>query len=223
VRGIAQSSSSSDSPSAPVRAVVFDFGGVIITPITSGINDLAERNRAEPRTMLEVLIGPDETGDHPWHRAERGELTVAQIQAGLSPYAAAAGIELSGNEIEVLLVPTYSINDTVMARIRALRGNGIRTGLLTNTFAEFRPTLERDIDLQLFDAVVESYAVGARKPEPRIYEAMAAALGVRHTEIVYLDDFPQNLTPAQELGWRTIHVTDVASALDELDRIVACP
>ena len=33
--------------------------------------------------MVEVLIGPEETGDHPWHRAERGEIAVADIQAGL--------------------------------------------------------------------------------------------------------------------------------------------
>ena len=50
---------------------------------------------------------------------------------------------------------------------------------------------------------------------------MAAALGVDHTEIVYLDDFPQNLAPAQQLGWRTIHVTQVASALGQLDRLLA--
>jgi epoxide hydrolase-like predicted phosphatase len=204
-----------------VRAVVFDFGGVIITPLTRGIGALAERNRADPRAMLEVLIGPDENGDHPWHRAERGELTVSDIQAGLSAYASAAGIELSGDEIDVLLVPSYSVNEAVLARIGALRASGIRTGLLTNTFAEFRPTLERDLDLQLFDAVVESYAVGARKPEPKIYEAMAAALDVDHDGIVYLDDFAQNLAPARELGWRTIHVTDVSSALDELDQILA--
>jgi putative hydrolase of the HAD superfamily len=216
----APSGSGPASAPGPVRAVVFDFGGVIITPITKGIDELAERNRAEPRAMLEVLMGPDEPGDHPWHRAERGELTVAEIQADLPEYAAAAGIELSGDEIEVLLVPAYSINEEVVARIHAVRTKGIRTGLLTNTFAEFRPTMERDLDLGLFDAIVESFAVGARKPERRIYEAMAAALGVEHSEIVYLDDFPQNLRPAEELGWRTIHVTDVASALSELDRIL---
>ena len=204
-----------------VRAVVFDFGGVIITPITKGITALAERIGVDPRAMLEVLIGPDETGDHPWHRAERGELTVAEIQAGLATYAAAAGIELSGDEIDVLLVPGYAVNHAVVERIRTLREDGIRTGLLTNTFAEFRPTMERDLDFELFDAIVESYAVGARKPEPGIYEAMATDLGVEHEEIVYLDDFPQNLAPAHELGWRTIHVTDVVSALNELDRLIA--
>ncbi|MGI9053664.1 MAG: HAD family hydrolase [Ilumatobacteraceae bacterium] len=207
-------------PRRPIRAVVFDFGGVIITPITTGIARIAERHRAAPRTMVEVLIGPDETGDHPWHRAERGELAVADIQAGLADFATAAGVQLAGDEIEVLLVPAYSFNESVLGRIRTLRSAGVRTGLLTNTFAEFRPTLERDLDLTMFDAVIESYAVGARKPEPAIYEAMAEALGVDHDEILFLDDFAQNLTPAAELGWRTIHVTDVDDAVAELDRLI---
>jgi len=207
-------------PRRPIRAVVFDFGGVIITPITTGIARIAERHRAEPRAMVEVLIGPDVTGDHPWHRAERGELAVADIQAGLAAYAAAAGVRLAGDEIEVLLVPAYSINQPVLDRVDGLRRAGIRTGLLTNTFAEFRPTLERDLDLTMFDAVVESYAVGARKPEPAIYEAMAEALGVDHDEIVFLDDFRQNLAPAEALGWRTIHVTDVADGVAELDQMI---
>ena len=204
-----------------MRAVVFDFGGVLITPITTGITTIAERHGAEPRAMVEVLIGPEETGDHPWHRAERGEIAVADIQAGLGTYASTAGIELVGDEIDVLLVPAYAFNGTVLDRIRALRAEGIRTGLLTNTFAEFRPTLEKDLDLTMFDAVVESYAVGARKPEPAIYAAMAAALGVEHDEIVFLDDFAQNLAPAADLGWRTIHVTDIAAALTDLDDIIA--
>ena len=76
------------------------------------------------------------------------------------------------------------------------------------------------IDLSLFDCVIESYAVGARKPEPAIYEATAAALGVEHAEIAYLDDFDQNLAPAEALGWTTIHVTDPVVALAELDRVL---
>ncbi len=204
-----------------MRAVVFDFGGVLITPITTGITAVAERHGAEPRAMVEVLIGPEETGDHPWHRAERGEIAVADIQAELGAYAAMAGVELVGDEIDVLLVPRYTFNDAVLDRIRALPTEGIRTGLLTNTFAEFRPTLERDLDLTMFDAVVESYAVGARKPEPAIYEAMAAALDVDHDEIVFLDDFLQNLAPAADLGWRTVHVTDIPSALAQLDDLIA--
>jgi len=211
---------SKPTPERPVRAVVFDFGGVLITPITTGVTAIAERHGVDGRAMLEVLLGPDETGDHPWHRAERGELAVADIQAGLAEYAAAAGITLTGDEIDVLMVPSYAINEPVIERIRSLRTEGIKTGLLTNTFAEFRPKLEEDIDLTQFDVVIESYAARSRKPEPEIYEAMGAELGVDHDEIAYLDDFSHNLAPAEALGWRTVHVRDVDTALAELDALI---
>jgi putative hydrolase of the HAD superfamily len=206
----------------PVRAVVFDFGGVLITPITDRVETLAARHDADVRTMLEVLLGPRETGDHPWHRAERGELPVSEIQAMLGPWADEVGMTLHGDEMDVLLDDSlYDVVDPVLDRIRALRGEGLRTALLTNTFAEFRPTLERDVDLTLFDAVVESYLIGARKPEPAIYEATAQALDVPHESIVFLDDFDQNLEPAAELGWTTIHVSDPLAALQVLDAVLS--
>lgn len=202
------------------RAAVFDFGGVIISPITTGVGWLAERHGIDPAVMLEVLLGPRDSGDHPWHRAERGELAVARIQSELDPWASRAGVQLEGDEIEVLMAGGYSYNDDVVDRIAALRGDGVATALLTNTFAEFRPTLEHELDLTMFDVVVESYAVKARKPEAAIYHATADALAVDHVEIVYLDDFDQNLRTAAELGWHTIHVTDPADALAQLDALV---
>ncbi len=211
------------APAKPVRAVVFDFGGVLITPITTGVSRLAERHDVTTRAMLEVLLGPDDSGDHPWHRAERGELAVAEIQSLLADHAGAAGVVLAGDEIDELLVPGFVVNDAVVDAVAALRRAGIRTALLTNTFREFRPTLEQVLDLSMFDAVVESYAVGARKPEAAIYEAASAALGVPHDEIAFLDDFAQNLVAAERLGWRTVAVTDVATALAGLRDLVDLP
>ena len=203
---------------SPVRAVVFDFGGVLITPITNQVGTLATRHGRPLESMLALLLGPRETCDHPWHRAERGELAVADIQPLLAPWAAEVGVALTGDEMDVLLAAgAYTVVQPMLDCLRRLRGEGIRTALLTNTFAEFRSTLETVIDLSLFDAVIESYAVGARKPEPAIYEATAAALGVDHRQIAYLDDFDQNLAPAADLGWTVIHVTDPALALVELD------
>lgn len=200
------------------RAVVFDFGGVMITPITNQVSEVARRHGVTTAVLLEVLLGPRASGDHPWHRAERGEIAVAEIQPLLGPYASAAGLTLHGDEIDALLAPGgYTRLEAMAQRVQALRARGIVTGLLTNTFAEFRPTMAKDLSFDWFDAVVESFAVGARKPEPAIYEATARMLGVQHHEIVYLDDFDQNLIPAQEFGWTTIHVTDPMVAVAQLD------
>ena len=214
------------APRAPdgqtVEAVVFDFGGVLITSIRNQLDGVAQTHSVSVDTMLQILLGPNDSGDaHPWHRAERGEIAVADIQAELEPWAAAHEVSLRGDEIERLLVPGgYTVVDEMIDRVARLRTEGYRTGLLTNTFAEFRPTMQRDIDFELFDAVVESFAVGSRKPERAIYEATQAQLGVDHRSIVYLDDFHQNLIEPVALGWTTIRVSDHRRALDDLDEVL---
>jgi epoxide hydrolase-like predicted phosphatase len=208
---------------AAVQAVVFDFGGVLISPITEKVATLAERHGTTTHELLHVLLGPRESGDHPWHRCERGEMTVAEIQGGLGPWAEAAGLSLVGDEIDVLMEGGYRVLTEVIDRVDALRAAGYRTGLLTNTFLEFRETMDADIGFHHFDVVVESFAVQARKPEPAIYEATARMLGVPHDSIVYLDDFDQNLEPAKALGWRTIHVTGPEQSLAALDELAPIP
>jgi putative hydrolase of the HAD superfamily len=209
-------------PPARIEAVVFDFGGVLITSIANQVGGIAASHDVEPSVMLEVLLGPRASGaDHPWHCAERGEIAVADIQALLSPWAEAQGIVLRGDEMDQVLAPGgYTVVDDMIERVARLQADGYRTGLLTNTFAEFQPTMQRDIDFDLFDAVVESFAVGSRKPERAIYETTQERLGVGHEAIVYLDDFDQNLTEPMALGWTTIEVSDHRRALAELDEVL---
>jgi putative hydrolase of the HAD superfamily len=209
---------------AAIRAVVFDFGGVLISPIVEKVAVMAEVHGTTMVELLHVLLGPRESGpDHPWHRCERGEIAVADIQGLLGPWADAAGIGLRGDEIDVLMEGGYRVLDEVIAHIDVLRDAGYRTGLLTNTFAEFRPKMDADIGFHHFDVVVESFAVRARKPELAIYEATQRMLDVGHDEIVYLDDFDQNLEPALALGWRTIHVTGPEQSLAALHEIAPVP
>jgi epoxide hydrolase-like predicted phosphatase len=212
-----------EGPHASVEAVVFDFGGVLITSISNQIGAIASSHGVETATMLEVIMGPRDSGpDHPWHRAERGEIALAEIQGRLDPWARELGVELHGDEMDRVLAPGgYTVVDAMIARVERLRSDGYRTGLLTNTFAEFQPTMQRDIDFDLFDVVVESFAVGSRKPERAIYEFSQAQLGVEHRAIAYLDDFEQNLREPSVLGWTTIHVSDPADALARLDELLA--
>ena len=91
-----------DSRPAPIRAVVWDFGGVLITPITHLLDEIAGWHGIEMVEMLDVLMGPREisTAEHPWHRAERGELATSALQNEVAPFAASAGLTLRGDEYE---------------------------------------------------------------------------------------------------------------------------
>ena len=206
-----------------IEAVVFDFGGVIITPITNKIQVLADRHGIDLMTMLEVVMGPRyESTDHPWHRSERGEIWAYEVQDLLGPAAAKAGIELAGDEVAVLMDGmTYDYVAASLDMIAKVAASDLKLGLLTNLNLDFRPTLEAEMDLSVFDAVIDSAVEGTRKPEPRIYEIVEERLGVAGESIVYLDDFDHNLGPAQARGWTTIHVEDPDSAIPELAALLS--
>ena len=208
---------------APIRAVVWDFGGVLITPITELIDEIAVWHGITMVEMLDVLMGPRDasTADHPWHRAERGELATSVLQTEVAPFAASAGLTLRGDEYERLLCGVFEVHHDVVRRIGELRAEGYRTGLLTNSFKEFRDHLEAHVDFSVFDVVVDSSVVGLRKPEPEIYTLTTEMLGVPANTILYLDDFAANLVGAEAAGWHTILVTDVGAALAALDHALA--
>ena len=207
----------------PISAVVFDFGGVLITPITQLLGEVAGWHGIGMVEMLDVLLGPRDmsTPDHPWHRAERGELRTADLQDEVAPFAAAAGLTLRGDEYERLLCGVFDVHDEVVERIVQLRREGYRTGLVTNSFKEFRHHLEAHVDFSIFDAVIDSSEVGCRKPEPEIYEVATRLVGRPAGEILYLDDFAANLVGAQTAGWRTIHVTGRDHVVPDLDAALA--
>ena len=97
--------------------------------------------------------------------------------------------------------------------------------MLTNNAKEletfWRPLLAVD---ELFDDVVDSSAVGLRKPDARIYELSLSRLGVSASEAVFIDDAAGNVEGARAVGMQAVligpHRTDVPAALSELRSIV---
>ena len=57
----------------------------------------------------------------------------------------------------------------------------------------------------LFALFFSSCATGRRKPEPGAYRLVLDVLGREPGTILFIDDRPENLGPAEALGMRTIH------------------
>lgn len=76
---------------------------------------------------------------------------------------------------------------------------------------------------ELFEAVIDSSAVGLRKPDPRIYRLALDQLEVSRPETsVFLDDFEPNVAAANQLGMHGILVEhNISAALAELDEVIA--
>jgi HAD superfamily hydrolase (TIGR01509 family) len=221
-----------------IDAVIFDLGGVISR--NGRPKDIASRYPGhDPEHVQRVLMGDYGTDtDHPWHRLERGEITLEQHRALTRDLLDAAGIEMpalspppagspAGSQSTSTAAPrrmTFERNEPVIeliVELGGLRSEGMRLAVLTNNIREFRPLWWDLLPFdEWFDDVVDSHEVGMRKPNPAIYELTAARLGVDPRRAAFLDDVETNLPPAAGLGMAAILVDeDPTAAVDEVRRL----
>ena len=204
-----------------LRAVFFDFGGVVLSSPFEAFNSYEDRTGL-PRDFIRRVnsVNPDANA---WARLERSELSPTDFDEVFARESEALGHRVPGADILALL--HGDIRPEMVRAIDVVKANGFLTACLTNNVlsspenpsapdaakrAEIAAILER------FDALIESSKVGVRKPEPRFYEIACETVGVTPTECVFLDDLGINLKPAAAMGMTTIKVTSAAQALDEL-------
>jgi putative hydrolase of the HAD superfamily len=199
-----------------IRAVLFDFGGVISSSPFEAFAHL-EAERGLPADLIRTVnaTNPDSNA---WARLERGEVDLETFGSLWSDEARALGHELDGRLVLERLAG--EIRPEMVNAIRSC-GTKYKTACLTNNFTRAEAVLSDEVAevYRLFDAILESRVLGVRKPDPRFYELACEALDVEPGECVFLDDLGVNLKPARALGMHTIKVADPDVALTELGEL----
>lgn len=205
--------------------VIFDYGGVLVTSPYQGIAEFeAEMGYPEGSVASMLLAGyRDGDRDIDLHRVERGELALDVFLAGVQ--RASAG-SLGGRDFDAaayhrfLMSAPLRAHWMVVARVKELRAEGYRVGLLTNTVREWGDAWRSVIPLDAFHDVVDSSEVGMRKPDARIYRLASERLGADPAACVFLDDQPENVDGARAVGMAGIVVADPWAALADLDVVL---
>ncbi len=206
----------------PIEAVLFDLTGVVTGSPWAAIGGIGDGAGMAPDAVLEFMLGPyDQDTDHPFHQLERGEIELMTYVADVQARAADAGIELDFERLRTLM-SDLPVHDEMVARIRELRADGYRTGLITNNVREAGDQWRTKVPLdELFDVVVDSSAVGMRKPNPAIFHLALDRLGVADpAAAVFLDDHPGNVAGARAAGLHALLVDDIKKALAALDALL---
>jgi putative hydrolase of the HAD superfamily len=84
--------------------------------------------------------------------------------------------------------------------VRALRAGGARVVAGTNTIAAHYDYHLRAGQYDCFDAVHASHLMGRAKPEPEFWLDILSAEGARPERCFFVDDYPENVEAARELG-----------------------
>jgi putative hydrolase of the HAD superfamily len=208
-----------------IRAAVFDYGGVLIEGGPKEVVAFGHRvglGEDVWKPLRRQFFGNDGV----WARLERGEVEYAEFVNELRQAVTRAGGSVTDEQAMNFMGSTEPMGHRARLRpamldaVRRLRRH-VKTALLTNNVKEWRSgwvqVLEPD---SLFDLVIDSSEVGARKPEPRIYEITREKLGVAHDEIFFIDDIGQNLKAARALGWNTVLYDDPDQAVGVLEAMI---
>ena len=104
--------------------------------------------------------------------------------------------------------------------LTALKRLGLRIALVSNCARDVRPVLERAQLLELFDAVILSFEVGAVKPHPPIFRCALEALGVAPANALMVGDNSFDDAGAARLGLRTLILPRTEGPCHGLDAVV---
>jgi putative hydrolase of the HAD superfamily len=212
------------SDTVAIKAVIWDFGGVVTTSPFEAFNRY-EGERGLPVNFIRTVnaTNPDHNA---WALFERSEIDAARFDTLFQSEAIALGHDVRGADILPLL--SGDIRTRVVEAIKGCKAR-FKVGCITNNVhtgqgAGMASSNEKAAAvagiMTLFDHVVESSKVGVRKPDPRIYQMMCEAIGVAPAACVYLDDLGINCKPAAGLGMKAIKVTSEAQLLADLSAAV---
>lgn len=210
-----------------VEAVIWDFGGVFIGSPFAAMAEVARDLDVDPKRYFAAVFGPyDRDTDHPWHRLERGEITLEVAREEILALGRKEGFDADPFHFFGAMARNGGggARSEMVEFAKQLKAGGMPTALLTNNAVEFREAWSRAVPVdELFHHVVDSSEVGMRKPDPKIFELTLDRLGgVPAERAVFLDDYPGNIEAAQRVGIQGVLVTeDYRAALDELRALLA--
>ncbi|HLH40471.1 MAG TPA: HAD family phosphatase [Bryobacteraceae bacterium] len=178
----------------PIRAVIFDYGGVVcFHPSKEQIAEAAAVCKVSPEEFVRALWKNRlryDAGQHPY---DYWRETAALMNRALDD----AGIEeMIRREIDFW----SRFDDRVLGWIERLRASGVRTGILSNLPVPLGARLRSNGLLRHFDQVTFSCELGCTKPDRRIYENALQGLGVLAEEALFIDDRPENVAGARQAG-----------------------
>ncbi len=209
-----------------LRGVIFDWGGVLTTPIIHTVQAWLDADRIDRESYVAAIrpwISQAYGGDgaeSPVHALERGELADEEFEAILAGLLVGVdGDPVPAAGLLTRMFAASAVQEDMLDLVRELRANGVRTGLLSNSWG-VRDAYPWELLSELFDDVVISAAVGMRKPEERIFLLALQRLGLSPAECAFVDDVEGNIAAARALGLLAVHHTDASATRAQLSELL---
>ena len=201
-------------------AAIFDFGGVLTSPIRASFAAFERELGVPEKAILEAFRASMTDGQEPsFFRLERGEIAEGEFYKDMHTRLCAhleREIPFPEDPAEVRrkMFGALERNEPMIEAAHRIAGH-YKTAILTNNVKEW-VEWRGWVGAHVFDDVIDSAFVGMRKPEEAIYRLACDRIGVRPARAVFIDDIPTNVKGAAAIGLHAIHFVETEDVLAQL-------
>lgn len=191
-----------------IKAIVFDFDGVTYL----------ENPRFGFVLSKKFNIPYDQV--LPFFENELPECQISKkdLKEELVKYIKKWHINSTTEQIMKMWFENGGINQQIIDIIKTLKNKEYTTALITSNEKYRIEYMKRKYGLtELFDEIIPSYEVGARKPDLKFYNAMIKRLNVNPEEILIIDDKSEFSAITDKLGIKSIVYKSIDTLKSELE------
>ncbi|MBI5102928.1 MAG: HAD family phosphatase [Nitrospirae bacterium] len=194
-----------------VKAVMFDFGGVLAEEgFREGLRAIAENNGLTPGEFFgiaEDLI------------YKTGYVTGMTDEAFyLNALRGATGIIESNEEIKHGILQRFILRPEVIGYADELRSRGLITAILSDQTNWLDEINAESPFFHHFDYVFNSFRLKKGKRDPSVFRDVCAAVGQAPGETVFIDDNPGNIGRALKEGLHAVQFIGIGDLKNKLEK-----
>jgi putative hydrolase of the HAD superfamily len=195
-----------------IKAVVFDFGGVIAQ---------SDHNEIDQFIATSLNLSPAEVADAKERLKKLPAQEREEEEAFWISYLNSKGKQLPNNWMEQLDEARFraiKVIPGMVDLVKNLQQQGFRTALLSNVRKNRAQIKSKLGYYDLFHPVLFSYEIGVSKPDPQAYRILLDQLKLPPHEVLFIDNKLANVEAAKSAGMDAIHFINTQQLIEELKK-----
>lgn len=185
-----------------IKAVVFDFGGVLAEEgFREGLKAIGRKKGYDPDDFFAI------SGELVY---STGYVTgTADESTFWNAVRGKTGIDGRDDEFREEILSRFVLRPEMIRYAERIKASGIVVAILSDQ-TNWLDELDRKTPFyHTFDYVFNSYRLKKGKRDPSVFRDLCPAMGVKPDEVVFVDDNKANIERASGEGLRTVHFTEV--------------
>jgi putative hydrolase of the HAD superfamily len=195
----------------PVKAVVFDFGGVLAEEgFREGLRAIGEKNGLNPDdffTIASELIY--QTGYVTGMSDESAYWKAVREKTGIA-----------GDDVELRqeIVKRFIVRPVMLKYAESMKSSGIVIAILSDQTNWLDEIDRKTPFFHHFDFVFNSFRMKKGKRDPSIFRDICVAMGLRPDQVLFIDDNIGNIERAARQGLNVIHFKGIGNFETEIEK-----